>query len=87
MSDHVFIQNRLDLSGRGQAIRHLRLHARGRSSQFILQHAHAQLDALQAYGEKTLADLSCRELITFHDGFAYLAHAFDIEIVEAIEEE
>ena len=34
---------------------------------------HADLDALHAYGEEQLADLSCRELITFHDGFAYLA--------------
>ena len=47
----------------------------------------AQLDALQAYGEKTLADLSCRELITFHDGFAYFADAFDLTILEALEEE
>lgn len=48
---------------------------------------HAQLDALQAYGEETLADLSCRELITFHDGFAYLADSFDLTILEAVEEE
>lgn len=47
----------------------------------------ADLDDLQAYGEKELADLSCRELITFHDGFTYLAHAFDLHIVEAVEEE
>ena len=47
----------------------------------------ARLDALQVYGEETLSSLSCRELITFHDGFAYLADAFGIEIVEAIEEE
>lgn len=46
-----------------------------------------QLEQLQRYGEKTLADLSCRELITFHDGFGYLADAFDLEILEAIEEE
>ena len=48
---------------------------------------HAQLDDLQAYGVETLADLSCRELITFHDGFAYLADSFDLEILEAVEEE
>lgn len=47
----------------------------------------AELDALQAYGEETLADLNCRELITFHDGFAYFADAFDLTILEAIEEE
>ena len=34
-----------------------------------------------------LADLSCRELITFHDGFQYFARAFDLTILRAIEEE
>lgn len=47
----------------------------------------ADLDALEAYGEETLQDLSCRELITFHDGFSYLAESFDLTIVEAVEEE
>ena len=47
----------------------------------------ADLEALQAYGEAQLADLSCRELITFHDGFAYLAASFDLTILQAIEEE
>ena len=47
----------------------------------------AQLDALQAYGEQSLAGLSRRELITFHDGFAYFAEAFDLTILRAIEEE
>lgn len=47
----------------------------------------ADLDALQAYGEETLKDLSCRELITFHDGFSYLAGSFGLTIVEAVEEE
>lgn len=47
----------------------------------------SELDALQAYGETQLDDLSCRELITFHDGFAYLAESFDLEILEAVEEE
>ena len=46
-----------------------------------------ELLALQAYGESTLSRLSCRELITFHDGFGYLADAFDLHIVQAIEEE
>ena len=46
-----------------------------------------ELGALYAYGRDTLADLSCRELITFHDGFAYFADAFDLEILEAVEEE
>ena len=47
----------------------------------------ARLEELNAYGQAALADLSCRELITFHDGFGYLASAFDLEIVAAIEEE
>lgn len=47
----------------------------------------ADLDALQAYGEKTLETLSCRELITFHDGFSYLARAYGLTILEAVEEE
>ena len=46
-----------------------------------------QLEELQAYGEETLQDLSTRELITFHDGFAYLAQAFDLTILRSIEEE
>ena len=47
----------------------------------------ARLDDLQAYGEDTLCELSCRELITFHDGFGYFAESFDLTILEAIEEE
>lgn len=46
-----------------------------------------ELDALQQYGQNTLADLSCREIITFHDGFSYFAQAFDLNILEAVEEE
>ena len=47
----------------------------------------AELDGLQVYGETQLAQLNCRELITFHDGFAYLAESFDLQILEAVEEE
>ena len=47
----------------------------------------ADLTALQTYGETQLNDLSCRELITFHDGFAYLAESFGLTILEAVEEE
>lgn len=46
-----------------------------------------KLTDLRAAGEAALADLSTRELITFHDGFAYLADAFDLTILAAIEEE
>lgn len=47
----------------------------------------AQLDALQKYGEQTLSSLSCRDLVTFHDGFAYFANSFDLHILRAVEEE
>ena len=46
-----------------------------------------KLDALEAYGHQQLENLSCRELITFHDGFSYFAEAFDLTIVKAVEEE
>ena len=46
-----------------------------------------KLNDLQLYGESQLCDLSSRELITFHDGFAYFAESFDLNILEAIEEE
>lgn len=43
----------------------------------------------QAYDLMKIAlePLTCRELITFHDGFSYFAEAFDLEILRAIEEE
>ncbi len=47
----------------------------------------AKLEQLQSYGETTLKDLSCRDLVTFHDGFHYLAESFDLHILKAIEEE
>ena len=46
-----------------------------------------KLDALQQYGETALQNLSKRELITFHDGFAYFAESFDLHILKAVEEE
>lgn len=48
---------------------------------------HQELDMLYSYGKDQLSDLEHRELITFHDGFGYLAQAFDLTILEAIEEE
>ena len=45
------------------------------------------LDALQSYGKSSLSGLNCRNLVTFHDGFSYFAQAFDLTILEAIEEE
>ena len=47
----------------------------------------SDLDALQTYGEESLKELSSRELITFHDGFSYLAESFDLTILMAVEEE
>ena len=46
-----------------------------------------ELEALQLYGETQLSDLSCHDLITFHDGFAYFAESFGLEILRAVEEE
>ena len=47
----------------------------------------SQLQELLDYGKQQLSGLSCREIITFHDGFAYFAHCFDLEILSAVEEE
>ena len=47
----------------------------------------ADLDQLQACGEASLAQLNCRKLITFHDGFGYFAESFDLHILKAVEEE
>ena len=46
-----------------------------------------RIEAVKLYGEETLASLSCREIITFHDGFSYFADAFGLTILEAVEEE
>lgn len=45
----------------------------------------ADMDGLQSYGEQTLRDLTCRRLITFHDGFSYFAEAFGLEIAASME--
>ncbi len=46
-----------------------------------------ELDTLNTYGQQRLQNLSCRDLITFHDGFTYFADAFDLHILQAVEEE
>ncbi len=46
-----------------------------------------RLQALLDYGTSTLSGLDCRQLVTFHDGFSYFAQCFDLEILQAIEEE
>ena len=52
-----------------------------------LQILSEELDALAVYGNQQLQELSCRDLITFHDGFAYFAEAFGLHIIRAVEEE
>ena len=52
-----------------------------------LQDLELDLDKLQSYGENALSALPHKELITFHDGFAYFAQSFGLEIAFAIEEE
>jgi len=46
-----------------------------------------ELDALKEYGDTALSSISCREMITFHDGFSYFADSFQLTILEAVEEE
>jgi len=45
------------------------------------------LVTLKADLNSRLENLSCRELITFHDGFAYFANAFELTTLKSIEEE
>lgn len=46
-----------------------------------------ELGELHEEMQAELKDLSCREMITFHDGFGYFASAGDLTIAAAIEEE
>lgn len=43
--------------------------------------------ALEKYAKERLSQLTSREIITFHDGFAYFAKAYDLTILAAVEEE
>ncbi len=52
-----------------------------------LQALLARLQALLDYGAQQLAGLPARELLTFHDGFAYFAQCFGLTILAAVEEE
>ena len=47
----------------------------------------ARFDELAVYGAMRTEALSCRKLITFHDGFAYFAESLNLEMLAAIEEE
>lgn len=44
-------------------------------------------DDLQQYAHSQLSNLSCKEIVTFHDGFSYMAEEFDLTILYAVEEE
>lgn len=46
-----------------------------------------EFSALETYGTQQLQALSNRHLITFHDGFAYFAQTFKLDILHSIEEE
>ena len=47
----------------------------------------SRLETLEQYGKDTLSQLSCRNLITFHDGFSYFAESFGLNILHSAEEE
>jgi ABC-type Zn uptake system ZnuABC Zn-binding protein ZnuA len=46
-----------------------------------------KLMILLDYGKEQLGALKNRELITFHDGFAYFAQCYELRILAAVEEE
>ena len=46
-----------------------------------------EIEDLQNYGKQQLSGLAGKELITFHDGFGYLAEEFNLHILRAVEEE
>ena len=46
-----------------------------------------KLRQLEAYAKAQLADLDSRQIITFHDGFSYLADAYGLSILASVEEE
>ncbi len=45
------------------------------------------LEELQGDAEIALSQIESRKIITFHDGFSYMADAFNLEILHSIEEE
>ncbi len=52
--------------------------------------AQAESDKLTQFTQQAreaLSALSCRDLITFHEGFGYFAETFDLHILAAVEEE
>ena len=47
----------------------------------------ADIEELDHYAHEQLDNLATRDMVTFHDGFGYLADAFHLHILEAVEEE
>ena len=52
-----------------------------------LDNLNVEFDKLESYAVSQLKDLSNRKLITLHDGFSYMAAAFDLEIIHCVAEE
>ena len=46
-----------------------------------------ELSALKLYAQNALENLSRRRIMTFHDGFSYMAESFGLTVVHAVEEE
>lgn len=46
-----------------------------------------QLHELAAFAQAELVDLQSKQIITFHDGFVYLANGYGLEIIHSMEEE
>ncbi len=46
-----------------------------------------QFALLSAYADAQLSGIAHRELVTFHDGFSYMAEAFQLNLLYAIEED
>ena len=46
-----------------------------------------KFDDLDTYGQKNFSNLESNKLITFHDGFAYFAQYWNLEILHSLEEE
>lgn len=52
-----------------------------------MEQLNLQFDALFVYAAESLSSLNCRNIITFHDGFAYFCNEWDITILLSMEEE
>lgn len=83
----------LDPARAAQMVRNIRDGLSSRYPQYreiFAQNAAAYCDRLAALSDEIhdgLSKLSCRQLVTFHDGFSYFADAFGLEIAAAMEVE